>query len=356
MTKYEIRISHFVLRTSRDESKFETNSNFQNTNDKNVWNIRILNFVYFVSDLMLRASNLVLVLLVFTNILLPTPVNAQSISLSIWPPLLEVMIQPGRSVTQVYKLTNNSDQPLQITPQIYSFRPQGERGEIKINLAKGGSNFFSFDSSEQFGTPFYLPVGQTKELILKISIPPKTAEHDYYSTLLFATGTVSDDSGHSSTSSVTQIGSNILLTVSQNGKPNLLARILEFSTTKIIDSFSAASFKVRLENWGQTFFKPFGKIYITGILKQKDEIELLPQNILGESVRNLDTSLYKPKLPLGLFKAKLEFSTSESTSSAFNELSAETVFLYLPYKLFLAAGTLTIMYLFAKKLLKKESK
>lgn len=286
----------------------------------------------------------------------PTAVYGQSISLSIWPPLLEVMIQPGRNVAHVYKLTNNSDRPLQITPNIYSFKQQGERGEIKINLAKGGSNFFSFGSGEQLGTPFNLPIGQTKELILKISIPPKTAEHDHYYTLLFATAAVSDESGPSSASSVTQIGSNILLTVSQNGKPNLLARIIEFSAAKIIDSFSPADFKVRLENWGQTFFKPFGKIYITGILKQKDEIELLPQNILGESVRQLDTPQLKPKLPLGPFKAKLEFSAGESTSSAFSQLSAETVFWYLPYKLLLATGTLATIYLLSKKLLKRGRK
>jgi len=246
--------------------------------------------------------------------LFPKKAFAQSLSLSIWPPLLEVMIQPSKTVTQVYKLTNNSDQSLQITPQIYSFRPQGETGEINIksNLKtlrasqqSSNPNFFSFSSGEQFGKPFTIPIGETKELTLQITIPKNTSEADYYNTLLFGTALAADENSPSNSSSVTQIGTNILLTVSQTGKPDRLARIAEFSAPKIIDCLSPIHFTVRLENWGKTLWKPFGKIKITGILKQKNEIALLPQNVLAQSVRKLEVSELKPNLPLGPFRAEL---------------------------------------------------
>ena len=297
------------------------------------------------------------------------PASAQSLSLSLWPPLLEVMIQPGRSVTQVYKLTNASDHELQITPQIFSFKPQGENGEIQIKFSekkieevRGGlkedkgdtsEKFFSFESGEQFNQPFYLPIGKEREITLKISPPKDTPENDYYYTLLFSTATPTTDQDKNSSSSTAQIGTNILITVSQNGAPNFLARILEFSCPKIIDSFSPVNFTVRLENWGNAFWKPFGKISLTGILKQKEEIELWPQNVLAQSSRKLDVPEFRPGLPLGPFKALLEFSPSESSPSAnlsaTEKLSMEITFWYLPYKALAALVALLLAVFFIRK-------
>ncbi|MGB9637564.1 MAG: hypothetical protein ACPLY7_02085 [Microgenomates group bacterium] len=268
------------------------------------------------------------------------------------------MIQPGRSVTQVYKLTNASDQELQITPQVFPFKPQGENGEIKISskfkVQSSKLDFFSFESGEHFDQAFYLPIGQTREIVLKISIPKDTPETDYYYTLLFSTTAPTANQDKNSSSSVAQIGTNILITVSQNGVPEFLARILEFSCPKIIDSFSPVSFTVRLENWGTAFWKPFGKIKVTGILKQKDEIELWPQNILSESSRKLDLPEIKPKLPLGPFKASLEFSPNESSPSASppaaEKLSAEITFWYLPYKALAGTAALLLVGLLIRRI------
>jgi len=262
---------------------------------------------------------------------LTKPVHSQSLSLSLWPPLLEVMIQPGRTVTQAYQLTNNSEQTLQITPRIFPFKPQGENGQIKIKFQEPSEGpVFSFESGEKFNQPFVLRIGQSQKLTLRIRIPRSQPEEDLYYTLLFSSGPPEDRQGQSSTSSVAQIGGNILITVSKLGQPVLLGRILEFSAPKIIDSLSAVNFNVRLENWGQTFFKPFGQIKITGLLKQKDEIPLLEQNVLANSSRRLTLAPFKPHLPLGLFKALLEFTLNETGP----KFSSEIVFWYLPYKVF----------------------
>jgi len=264
------------------------------------------------------------------------PVLAQNLSLSIWPPLLEVTIQPGRSVTQVYKLTNNSDYELKIFPQIFPFVPDGENGQIKIKFSQDSvslspTNFFSFESREKFKEFFYLPSGKTRELILKISIPKDNPEEDYYYTLLFSTAIESEQPATqkvNESSSVTKIGTNILITVSKTEKPLLLAKIVDFSAPKVIDSLSPVSFTVRLENWGKTLWKPFGKIKIVGILKQEEKISLLEQNILGNSLRQLEIKPWKPRLPIGPFKATLEFSPNNENEV----LSKEITFWYFPYK------------------------
>ncbi len=285
--------------------------------------------------------------------------NAQTLSLSLWPPLLEAMIRPGRAVTAVYKLTNNSDHELSITPQIFPFEPTGEEGQIRLRPApptsRLSSSFFSFDSGEKFGQPFPLPIGQTREMVLKIAIPPDNQEKDYYYTLLFASAEESlNPSGkeaHSQAGSVTQIGTNILITVSQLGKPVLLGKIVSFSAPTIIDSFSGVEFNLVLENWGNTLWKPFGRIKATGLLKQSQEIKLKEQNVLAGSSRRLQIDPWRPRLPLGPFKANLDFSLNEDGPKLFTQIS----FWYLPYK---AVGLFCLfsLVIFVTKRIKKRLK
>jgi hypothetical protein len=282
---------------------------------------------------------------------LPQASYAQTLSLSLWPPLLEIMIQPGRTTRQAYKLTNNSDRPLKVIPQIYSFSPQGENGQTKINYQTEEPGFFSLENNLKIGEPFTIEVGETTEIVLKIKIPANSTEADYYYTLLFSTQTESEI-GQTQTTATTQIGSHILLTISKTGELPLLARIIDFSAPPIVDSFSPVEFTLHLENWGKAFWKPFGKITLKGLLNQREEIKLLEQNILSKSSRKLSLPPIKPKLPLGPFKARLEFSPNENGQI----LSSEITFWYLPYKVL---GGLLALLLFGwllKKYVTRKTK
>lgn len=287
-----------------------------------------------------------------------TPAQAQSLSLSLWPPLLEVMIQPGKSITQVYKLTNNSDHDLEITPQVFPFEPKGELGQIEINFSPPPSlapaPFFSFASREKFNQPFSLATGETKELVLKIAINQNNQEKDYYYTLLFSTAEEplnpsTQEEGKSG--AIVRVGSNILITTSQLGKPPLLGKITSFSLPLIIDSFSPLTPKVVLENWGKTLWKPFGQIEIWGPFQQKNEIKLKEQNVLANSSRQLDIESFSPRWPIGPFKAKLEFSLNEDGQ----KLSSETSFWYLPYKLVGAIMVLAALGFLIKRVKKDKT-
>jgi len=283
--------------------------------------------------------------------LLPQKVWAQTISLSIWPPLLEVQMIPGKSVIQNYQLANNTDSFLEITPIIALFEPDGENGQIKILPAEkrtydSSPYFFSFTTNEKFNEAFTLNPRETRQLSLKIALPKNNAEKDYYFTLLFSSA-ASREGQKNQTASVTQIGTNILLTASRAEKPPLLGRIYKFSAPTVIDSFSPVDFTLVLENFGRTFFKPFGQITASGMLKQKGEIKLLEQNILAGSKRKLTLPAYRPNLPIGPFKAKLEFSLNEE--GALPVLSTQISFWYLPYKLIiLSAGAFLLLKIFKK--------
>lgn len=294
-----------------------------------------LSFLFFISTLIFAFCTLHL-----------REANAQTISLSIWPPLLEVQMMPGKSVIQNYQLANNTDSFLEITPIIAPFEPDGENGQIKILPADSSPYFFSFTTKEKFDESFTLNPRETRQLSLKISLPKNNAEKDYYFTLLFSSA-AGQEGQKNQTASIAQIGTNIILTASRAEKPPLLGRIYKFSAPTVVDSFSPVDFTVVLENFGRTFFKPFGQITINGMLKQKGEIKLLEQNILAGSKRKLTLPSYRPNLPIGPFKAKLEFSLNEE--GALPVLSTQIGFWYLPYKLIIfSAGAFLLLKIFKK--------
>lgn len=303
----------------------------------------------------MKKNIIFITIIIFINFIGASPALAQTLSLSLWPPLLEATMQPGRSITAVYKLTNNSDRPLQITPQVYPFEPQGSSGQIKLKSSISSSGLpqplFSFESGQKLGQAFALPQGETKELVLKIATPKELSEKDYYYTLLFSTAEVpfENQAEGGKTGTISQIGSNLLITVSHLGQPALLGTIVEFSAPKIIDSFSAAKFNLVLENRGKNLWKPFGEIAIESLFKEKSEVELLQQNVLSYSSRQLNLELFRPKIPFGPFKAKLSLTLNEEGPS----LSSETTFWYFPYKALGIIFVLVLTILLVRKITKK---
>jgi len=159
------------------------------------------------------------------------PVHAQTLSLSIWPPLLEVMIQPGKSITQVYKLTNGGKTDLVLTSRLVPFEPADELGNIQltykgysfVRIYKGVSfvDWFSFQNADlNLGDNFALKAGQEQQIVFKIKVPENTQEDDYYLTLLFES-LPEFNINQSAAWSKIQIGSNLLLTVSETVKSKL---------------------------------------------------------------------------------------------------------------------------------------
>ena len=277
-------------------------------------------------------------------------INAQTFSLSIWPPLLEVMIQPGRDVTQVYKIANLADEQT-LVAKVLPFEPSDSEGNINLLNIPSLLNplIFSFENSEiKLGKPFLLKPGENKDLVLKISVPKRTPEKDYYASLVFE-NSPEGKIGLSQSQTAAKIAGNILITVSIDGQPPKKGRILEFSAPKIIDSFDPVNFVLEIENVGPAFFKPFGEIKIEGVFNQTGKIKILPENILAGFSRKMHLEPWKNKFILGPFRARVEFTIDEEGE----KLSAQTNFLALPHKAILALIIIILILITFKNLPKK---
>ena len=284
--------------------------------------------------------------------LFPPSATAQTYSLGIWPPLLEVMIKPGKSVTQVYQITNSGEDQ-SINVRILPFEPSDEKGNIALlpapqllrplSLTIDGADLYTQKS-------YYLKSGETKNLLLKITAPPRCPEKDFYASLVLET-TLEPPAGLSLSQTVAKIAGNILITVSSSGSPDKKARIVEFSAPKIVDSFDPVVFTLKVENLGTAYFKPFGKVNLEGILGQKGQVQIQPDNLLPQYVRELTVPPWKNKFILGPFKAELSFTLDEEGE----KVSEKVTFLALPYKLMLSLITIGLILFTFSNLPKKGS-
>lgn len=277
---------------------------------------------------------------------------AQSLGLGIYPPLLEVTIMPGKTITQVYKLSNPGEVDLMMTSSIVSFEPSDEIGGIKLvlNTEQLKPISFSFlNANLGLGQTFPLPAGGTQEIVLTIKVPENAPEKDYYATLLFQNAPMKGYGTLSASQTQAKIGSNLLITISRTGKPVKKAEIEEFKLFNwyLIDSFSQPQFLIRIKNAGHSFFKPLGNLTLQGWFNQEETLDLLPQNILSGFSREIQCQIddkvtpcqSKSKFLIGPFQAKLEFGLDDFSG----EYQKEIRFIALPLKLVLALFALVII-------------
>jgi len=253
-------------------------------------------------------------------------VMAQTISLSITPPLLEVIIQPDKEIKQTYTITNNGSDTLLKAKVVY-FIPSDTDGNVETTevaapeWVKYSKDIINLKADEQ------------KTFNVVINPPLDTPETDHFLTLVFETATEQNNIGANNTFYKTEIGSNILVAVSSDGNPKKSAEIIEFSAPRIIDSLSTITYSLTLANNGNSFWKPNGKI----IIDDEKSLKIAPLNVLsgysrkiscleGDELKNCNTD---PDFKIGIIKSKLEFRLDEE-SEVYN---IETITYSFPFVL-----------------------
>lgn len=260
-------------------------------------------------------------------------VMAQAISLSISPPLFEVMIQPGKEVKETYTISNGGGDTT-ITPKIVYFQTADEGGNINL------TEDIAPDWVKYSKDNIKIKNGDSVEFNVVIAPPNDTEETDHFLTLLFETAEPTDVLSQSSSFFKSQIGTNILITVSKDGNPKKSAEIVEFTAPKIIDSlFGKINYAVKIKNNGNSFWKPNGKI-VSG----SETLKLAPFNILSGSTRSIDcfnnenvvSCNLQNKFLIGKIDSELEFTMDDDTKI----YNAETTTISFP---FIGVGALLIL-------------
>lgn len=261
-----------------------------------------------------------LILAVFYS-LFSTTIYAQTFSLSLYPPILEAVIKPGEKIEQTY-IIENSGGDTAISIDIYQFKEADQAGVAKLDKSLKEYDPLNFKSWFEIENPkinlgekIKIAAKEKKEIKVSINPPQETEDGDYYFTLVFRTE-VDDNTVLPNTKaaiSQAEIGSNIILTITKDGKVNPRPEILAFKAPKFIDSFDQISYHIEIANKGTSFFKTVGKIVVTSILGERYVLNLAPQNIIAGSSRIIncikDEQIVPCQVPtkifLGNYKATL---------------------------------------------------
>lgn len=299
-----------------------------------------------------------------------TPVYAQSISLSLSPPLVQGIIKPGKSILVAYTIRNGGD-PAIVVPNVLPFRPGGKNGQIVLQKKLSGPLQFKLQNdANALDEEFLLQTGKSMQLLLEINVPQTTPENDYYYSFLISTKNPQTE--NSDTTSIAQgaIGSNIILTVSKTGESIILPTVETFSLaggTKVgnsilFDSFDKIPVELVVKNNGKNMFSPQGNIQLKGGMGGRAIYTIIPQNVLSHSIRKL---IATPSAQLatgnssslnlsGFFIGGYDLSATLQFGVGTKTLYAQTKFFAFPFKLSLAVGISILIFIFIRRRLSEE--
>ncbi len=298
-------------------------------------------------------------------------VNAQQITLSISPPIIETIIKPGKTILIAFNLKNIGD-PTVIKAKVLPFAPKDNYGAVIIKQEFEGPVRFSLDNSIiRLDEPFFLKSGETQQLLLRIRIPDGAPNGDYYYTLLAETQPRAD-LGNGSVSTVkAAIGANIIITVTDSGALDTKGKISFFDVLskfkfslfekpiRLFDSNDKIPVSLIINNYGRNVIKSHGEIILGGNFGEKARFDLLPQNILSGSQRLITATpsadLIEGKLSSmvlsGFFIGKYDLTasvgfTEEGPPTVFSSIS----FFAFPFKITLGAlAAIIIAFIIIKK-------
>ncbi len=239
-------------------------------------------------------------LLVLSFQLFAYRVHAQQVRLSIDPPIVQTKIKPGKSILIAYTTENTGD-PVPVKFVIYTFQPVGKTGGVELTELSGPIEFTLENADIALNTPFFFTTKDRRQALVRITVPPTAPEGDYYYMIVAETVPTAPSEGRTASLASAQIGSPLLVTVTESGLTEVQARIFEFSVKntvnisllkkriKLVDSSQQIPVVLAIENLGRNVIQPEGAITIRHG-KSETRFQLLGQNILKNSVRIIHTS------------------------------------------------------------------
>ena len=234
----------------------------------------------------------------------------QRTSLSITPPLSEIMIKPGKSITQAFTVKNEGTVDLEVTPSIVDFSPEGESGHPIVLPNNRSFPFAQLQNLDKaLDKPFVLQKGTSEQLVVRIAVPEQAEEKDYYQTLLLSTKPINlAELGSSTSTSYATIGVHMLISVSKTGMDLGSLNIQAFRYPKIVDVFSPVVMELVAKNNGKTYTKAHGEVSITSFTGTVVKLfPILPENVLAGSMRRLHASLPDPEDNKNALSAEFEY-------------------------------------------------
>lgn len=278
-------------------------------------------------------------------------VDAQNQSISIYPPIITIDVQPPSSPEIPIIIQNNGASEVMLDIELVPFKQLGKNGDVVLDHSLISTGFYaSYRDKIQFldggrkTIQITLDALETREIILNINLDEGDPSGDYYFSVVF-----SSRGGHQEDTSLSSIpagiATNLLLSVGP--KDDTLGGIAEFSTP-FFRTEGPVEFSLLVHNASKHFIRPSGVVEVEDIFGRKmAEIDILPQYILSGSDRYLldnksasqegklsySNGIFTPKIAwkeqflLGIYKATAKVQLDQNSSI----IDSSTYFVAFPF-------------------------
>ncbi|MDO5561370.1 MAG: hypothetical protein Q4G02_01170 [bacterium] len=270
-----------------------------------------------------------------------------------------IQLNGGERQLLLYNLKNETTQDFEVTLDASSFAA-GVNGEPQLQAELAFPYFSLAEASSE--TNIILPAGANRDFTVIVEPPFGVINQEYPLTLFFQLTPVNSETNKSTV--ITNLGTNLIVLVSESNLDKSRLSVKDFSWPKIVDSFLPAPIKVLIENQGGNAALLYGKI----ILQRRSgkvvtEREFYPDLVLAQSTRqarwklpadaqgtiSLSDQFDLPQFLFGSYQIKIELASLHPNSLE-QTTTVMANFFALPYRLLLTVIlVIVIVWLFKRK-------
>ena len=275
------------------------------------------------------------------------PVKAQEVSLAVSPPVVEILLAPGKSVSQAFTLKTQGEN-IAITPELHLATPSDSDGHMMIDPKPLTPNSLPLTAIITSPT-----IHDPQSTIYNITFEAANTDvsQDVYLALVFRASPPSTIYDLRSTITTPSISSLILITITPAGVIPIDLSLKNWDLPFFHDSYLPLSLTPELTNNASVMIRPQGNFTVIAPGgKTIFSLPLYPNLILGNSSRIIQSTIHD--LPstiswsptwsdLGPYRLRLTLTTEGGTQIT----QGEKVIWIIPLRLLLILCVLIILIL-----------
>ena len=240
------------------------------------------------------------------------------LTISISPQSLDIAINPGESATNVFRLTNASDDTITVATTPKNFLPRGVEGAIDLTEDDTPFSLANWISVSPDGESVIEP-RQSIDYIVTIDAPDNAEPGGHFGSVVFRTVPTQGDGAGAVISQ--ELAPVILVRIP--GDVDESGRIARFvSTQRLWTNQPAIEFDLLFENTGTVHYQPSGQVVVRNLFgREVDRISVEGRNVIPDAERKLDATWEDYGFRFGYYSAEATLvhgSDNEITTSSTN--------------------------------------
>lgn len=226
-----------------------------------------------------------IIMIIFITLIKVAPVHAQSVGLSISPPVVEILLAPNKQVVQTFRIKNLGE-AVTLVPTLHALKPVGEHGQVALEpypLSPATIPLIVTLAPSKLGDPLELSAHEALSLSLTLEGASVDISTDTYFALVL---TPQVSPGSTATASLPAISALVLTTLTPTGIMPAQLEIAHFDPPLYHDSLTTLTLAPTLTNHAPIMIRPLGNFTVISPSGQTIfEEKFYPDLFLKDSTR-----------------------------------------------------------------------